>query len=190
MKSGLVVKHGMDQAHQFVTNGGKWHMKQWIENKVSVKVPLPQKSVYNIWEDRTSSQNFMEWVSSIEIIDDTLSRWRLSTYQFNRQWEITWLARNLTSVPYSKIHWESVSGSSDSSFGAFEVPNTGQVRIYPIGANECEVELSIQYQVIDVLAPFATALSPLVDFILQRDMRKFVDYALKLENDKLQQVAQ
>ena len=32
----------------------------------------------------------------------SLSRWTLSTYQFNRQWEFSWLALNMTPLKYQK----------------------------------------------------------------------------------------
>eukprot|EP01023_Acetabularia_acetabulum_P060789 TRINITY_DN7312_c0_g1_i3.p1 TRINITY_DN7312_c0_g1~~TRINITY_DN7312_c0_g1_i3.p1 ORF type:complete len:257 (+),score=18.99 TRINITY_DN7312_c0_g1_i3:1-771(+) len=173
------------------SNGGKWRMKQWIENKVKISVPgVSQQSLYDIWNDRTSAPKFMDWITSVEVVDEKLSRWRLSSFQFNRQWELTWLAKNLTPIPYQKIHWVSVPGSTDSSLGAFEVPNKGAVRIYPEVKGECIVELSISYEVIDVLGPFASALSPLVNFILQQDMERFKKYAIQMEQDKASQTIQ
>lgn len=56
--------------------------------------------------------------------DPRLSRWTLSTYQFNRQWEFSWLALNLTPLRNQKIHWRSVPGSTGGSLGsALEVQN-------------------------------------------------------------------
>ena len=40
--------------------------------------------------------------------DKALSRWLLSTRQFNRDWQIAWLAKNLTPTRNQKIHWRSV----------------------------------------------------------------------------------
>lgn len=56
--------------------------------------------------------------------DPRLSRWTLSTYQFNRQWEFSWLALNLTPLRNQKIHWRSVPGSTGGSLGSsLEVQN-------------------------------------------------------------------
>jgi len=56
--------------------------------------------------------------------DPRLSRWTLSTFQFNRQWEFSWLALNLTPLRNQKIHWRSVPGSVGGSLGsALEVAN-------------------------------------------------------------------
>jgi hypothetical protein len=56
--------------------------------------------------------------------DPRLSRWTLSTYQFNRQWEFSWMALNMTPLRNQKIHWRSVPGSVGGSLGsALEVQN-------------------------------------------------------------------
>ena len=44
-----------------------------------------------------------------------LSRWTLATHQFGRDWEFSWLARNLQPVKLQKIHWVSEPGTA--SFG-------------------------------------------------------------------------
>ena len=55
--------------------------------------------------------------------DPRMSRWTLSTFQFNRRWEFSWLALNLTPLRNQKIHWRSVPGSTGGSLGALEVAN-------------------------------------------------------------------
>lgn len=56
--------------------------------------------------------------------DPRLSRWTLSTFQFNRQWEFSWMALNMTPLRNQKIHWRSVPGSVGGSLGsALEVQN-------------------------------------------------------------------
>lgn len=60
----------------------------------------------------------------VQADDPRLSRWTLSTYQFNRQWEFSWLALNMTPLKYQKIHWRSVPGSVGGSLGsAVELQN-------------------------------------------------------------------
>ena len=46
--------------------------------------------------------------SQVQPENKALSRWLLSTRQFNRDWQIAWLARNLTPTRNQKIHWRSV----------------------------------------------------------------------------------
>lgn len=63
-------------------------------------------------------------VAQVQADDPTMSRWTLSTFQFNRQWEFSWLALNMTPLRNQKIHWRSVPGSVGGSLGsALEVQN-------------------------------------------------------------------
>ena len=52
----------------------------------------------------------MWWEMADQVLenDTRVSQWTLSTFQFNRKWEFSWLARNLTPTPLQKIHWRSV----------------------------------------------------------------------------------
>lgn len=50
----------------------------------------------------------MKLLPQVQKEDPRLSRWKLSTNQFNRDWEFTWLAQNLTPIRGQKIHWRSV----------------------------------------------------------------------------------
>ena len=54
------------------------------------------------------------WIKSVKILqeDVRLSRWTLSTHQFGRDWEFSWLARNLAPIKNQKIHWVSEPGST------------------------------------------------------------------------------
>lgn len=162
------------------TNGAKWVASQWLENSAEADVPVPLEECWRLWEDRELIPSWMPWISSVKVQPDdtTLSRWTLSTYQFNRQWEFSWIAKNLTPIKYQKLHWRSVDGSVSGSIGsAVEVPNRGQIRFYRKSPTTCSVKLTISYQVPDALAPFANLLTPLVEGILSTDMRRFCEYA-------------
>lgn len=106
-----------------------------------------------------------------------MSRWLLSTEQFGRQWQFSWLAQNLTPVRHQKIHWRSVPGSTGGSLGgAIDIANRGAIRFYrdaraPNAA--CSVKLTISYEVPSVLAPVANAVSPLVERVLAADLARF-----------------
>ena len=43
--------------------------------------------------------------------DERLSKWTLSTHQFGREWEFSWISQNMTPIPLQKIHWRSVQAS-------------------------------------------------------------------------------
>lgn len=99
----------------------------------------------------------MPWITSVVVLDEDprMSRWTLSTYQFNRQWEFSWLAQNLTPLKNQKIHWKSVPGSIGGNLGMLEVQNRGQIRFLRKGTSKCSVKLTISYEVPNVMAPFA-----------------------------------
>ena len=72
------------------------------------------------------------------------------------------------------IAWQGVKGSP-------YVANRGAIRLYQKSGGSCSVKLTISYEVPDILAPFAGALTPLVEGILATDMRRFADLASKGE---------
>lgn len=61
------------------------------------------------------------------------------------------------------------------------VANRGAIRFYQKSEGSCAVKLTISYEVPDILAPFAGALTPLVEGILATDMRRFATLAAKGE---------
>ncbi|MEW5319528.1 MAG: hypothetical protein WDW38_010673 [Sanguina aurantia] len=87
---------------------------QWLENKATVDVPVPLEACFKLWDDRERIPNWMPWIKSVKVLenDARLSRWTLSTNQFGRDWEFSWLARNLPPVKNTKIHWVSEPGTS------------------------------------------------------------------------------
>jgi len=90
--------------------------------------------------------------------------------QFGRDWELSWVARNLAPIKGQKIHWRSVPGTTNIGL---EVPNMGQIRFVRTGDRSCRVRLTIEYEVPSPLAPFASALTPLVEDMLLADLKKF-----------------
>ncbi|PNG99718.1 hypothetical protein TSOC_014498, partial [Tetrabaena socialis] len=113
--------------------------------------------------------------------DPRMSRWTLSTNQFGRDWEFSWLARNLPPVKNNKIHWVSERGSA--SLGV-EIQNRGQIKFARLSPSSCRIQLIISYEVPDVLVPFANALTPLVEGIIGKDMERFREYVLAQEQQK------
>ena len=141
-----------------------------------------------MWEDRPRIPQWMPWIASVVMLPDDgktgssgadkLSKWLLRTEQFGRTWELSWLARSLTPVKFQKIHWTSVQGSTGGALGsAIDIANRGAIRFYRKSSNKisplCAIKITISYEVPDVLAPFASALTPLVERILAGDMQRF-----------------
>lgn len=71
-----------------------------------------------------------------------------------------------------------LQGSSGGSLGgSIDIANRGQIRFYRQSATTCTVKLTISYEVPDVLAPFAGALTPIVESILSTDLKRFANLA-------------
>ncbi|KAI3438227.1 hypothetical protein D9Q98_000664 [Chlorella vulgaris] len=168
-------------------NGSKWTCSQWLENNAQVDCDVPLEDAFALWEDRERIPVWMPWITSVKVQadDPRMSRWTLSTFQFNRQWEFSWLALNMTPLKNQKIHWRSVPGTVGGSLGSgLEVANSGQIRFARKGEGRCTVKLTISYEVPSVLAPFASLLRPVVEGILQTDMRRFAEYAVQQQQGR------
>jgi hypothetical protein len=153
------------------SNGSRCTASQWLVNNAVAEVDVPLEAAWTMWEDRERIPKWMPWIKSVIVQPDDprMSKWTLSTYQFNQQWEFSWLALNLTPLKNQKIHWRSVQGSTGGSFGGgLEVANRGQIRFQRLGKHACTVKLTIEYEVPNALAPFATVSSLIffVDFFL------------------------
>ncbi|XP_017983382.1 PREDICTED: uncharacterized protein LOC18613772 isoform X2 [Theobroma cacao] len=70
-------------------------------------------------------------------------------------------------IPNQKIHWRSLEG----------LPNRGVVRFYPKGPSSCVVELTVSYEVPQLLAPVASALQPFLENLLKRGLDRFENFA-------------
>lgn len=151
---------------------------QWLEGKASIDVPVPIDHVWKLWDNRTEIPKWMPWIHAVEVQDSDprLSKWRLVTRQFGRDWEFSWLARNLAPVKGQKIHWVSEPGST--SLG-IEVANRGQIRFIKKNPSLTNVTLSITYEVPTPLVPFANLLTPVLEDVLSKDMGRFRDYAVQ-----------
>ncbi|KAG2490658.1 hypothetical protein HYH03_011046 [Edaphochlamys debaryana] len=163
----------------------RWRtMATWLENKASIDVDVPLEPCWALWEDREKIPTWMPWIKSVKVLDNDprLSRWTLSTHQFGRDWEFSWLARNLPPVKGNKIHWVSERGSA--SLG-IEVQNRGQIKFKKLSPTSTHITLIISYEVPDVLVPFANALTPLVEGIIGQDMVRFKDYVTEQQRAKV-----
>ncbi|PNW73034.1 hypothetical protein CHLRE_14g616250v5 [Chlamydomonas reinhardtii] len=162
----------------------RWSMSQWLENKASVEVAAPLETCWALWDDRERIPEWMPWIKSVKVLDNDprLSRWTLATHQFGRDWEFSWLARNLPPVKNSKIHWVSERGSA--SLG-LEIQNRGQIKFIRTSPSSCNITLIISYEVPDVLVPFANALTPLVEGIIGKDMERFREMVTAAADSKV-----
>eukprot|EP00976_Prorocentrum_cordatum_P000201 4582-Prorocentrum_minimum.AAC.2 len=111
--------------------------------KADVDIPLP--IAYDMWDDMEKIPKWMPWITSVKVIEEEPKRkseWTLSTHQFGRDWEFSWVATNLTPVKYQKIHWTASEGLN----------NTGAIRFFKKPEkNKCSVSLTISYEIPQVL---------------------------------------
>ncbi|KAK8547813.1 hypothetical protein V6N13_027426 [Hibiscus sabdariffa] len=133
---------------------------KWQDCTVKLEIDVPAAVAYNLYSDREAIPNWMPFVSSVKVLEDTpdLSRWFVKYEAFGRNIEYSWLAKNLQPIPNQKIHWRSLEG----------LGNRGSVRFYPKGPSSCLVDLSISYEVPQLLVPVATLLQPFMESLLKQ----------------------
>uniref|UniRef100_A0A7S0S002 Coenzyme Q-binding protein COQ10 START domain-containing protein n=1 Tax=Chlamydomonas leiostraca TaxID=1034604 RepID=A0A7S0S002_9CHLO len=177
--SQAVSSYGGARLQGGATNGSiqRWSMAQWLESKASIDVPAPLEACWVMWDDRERIPTWMPWIKSVKVQEGNpaLSKWTLSTHQFGRDWEFSWLARNLAPIKGQKIHWVSEPGSA--SLPGVEIANRGQIRFFRKGPKVTNITLTISYELPSVLVPFANALNPVVEGIIAKDMERFRDMA-------------
>ncbi|XLQ99765.1 hypothetical protein HN51_054481 [Arachis hypogaea] len=146
---------------------------EWQDCTVKTEVDVPVSVAYACYSDREAIPNWMPFISSVKILPDKpdLSRWSLNYKAFGRDIEFSWLARNMQErslpIPNQKIHWRSLEG----------LPNRGAVRFYPKGTSSCVIELTVSYEVPQLLAPVASALQPFLANLLERGLEQFARFA-------------
>ncbi|KAK3415352.1 hypothetical protein EUGRSUZ_H00894 [Eucalyptus grandis] len=139
---------------------------QWQDCTVKMEMDVPISVAYKCYSDREAIPRWMPFISSVKILEDKpdLSRWSLKYKAFGQDIEYSWLARNMQPIPNQKIHWRSLEGLS----------NRGAVRFYPKGPSSCIVELTVSYEVPQLLVPVASALQPFLESLLRRGLERFV----------------
>lgn len=86
-----------------------------------------------------------------------------------------WRGKEAEACRGRKLHWHSIDGSMQGG-GGLEVRNRGAIHFAPRPCG-CNVRLSFEFEVPDPLVPFANALTPLADGILDDSMATFAQVA-------------
>lgn len=148
-----------------VSNGSRWSAGTWLDNKASVDADISVADAWELWNDREKIPRWMKWIDNVTVSKQKpdFSKWTLRYRAFDRDFEFSWLARSMEPVHHQMIHWRSVDG----------LPNRGAVRFYPQGPNACRVELTISYELPDIMAPLGTAVGPIVEGVLKNDLNRF-----------------
>ncbi|KAJ0980552.1 hypothetical protein J5N97_008807 [Dioscorea zingiberensis] len=142
---------------------------EWQDCSTKLDVDVPCSVAYECYSDRELIPKWMPFISSVKILEDKpdLSRWSLKYEVLGRDVEFSWLARNMQPIPNQKIHWRSLEG----------LANRGAVRFFPKGPSSCRIELSISYEVPQILVPVASALKPLLESLLLNGLERFAKVA-------------
>lgn len=146
---------------------------EWQDSKAEIEVDIPCSVAYTCYLDREVIPQWMPFISSVQVLKDKpdLSRWSLKYEVFGRNVEFSWLARNMQPIPNRKIHWRSLEG----------LPNKGAVRFFPKGPSSCKIELTVSYEVPEILTPVASALKPFLEGLLLNGLQRFVTVARRYE---------
>ncbi|KAG0487738.1 hypothetical protein HPP92_009833 [Vanilla planifolia] len=165
-------------AHHLVINKKKstlaprrpfFPVMEWQDCSSVIDADIPCSVAFECYSNRELIPQWMPFISSVKVLKDKpdVSRWTLKSEVFGQDVEFSWLARNMQPIPNQKIHWRSLEG----------LPNRGAVRFYPKGPSSCRIELTVSYEVPQVLAPVASALKPFLENLLLRGLDSFVTFA-------------
>ncbi|XP_020588645.1 uncharacterized protein LOC110030321 [Phalaenopsis equestris] len=146
---------------------------EWQDCSSVIEADVPCSVAYECYSNKELIPKWMPFISSVEVQKDKpdVSRWSLKYEIFGRYVEFSWLARNMQPIPNQKIHWRSLEGLS----------NRGAVRFYPRGPSSCRIELTVSYEVPEILSPIAAALKPFLEGLLQGGLERFVQFAREYE---------
>ncbi len=103
----------------------------------SITVARTPDEAYAVWRDFTSAPRYMDRIASVEVLDETRSRWT-ATGPMGRSW--TWESQVVEDSPGELIAWESLPGS--------ELPNRGWVQFVPLDrgpAGQTEVRYFVEF---------------------------------------------
>ncbi|CAK7348495.1 unnamed protein product [Dovyalis caffra] len=142
---------------------------EWQDCTVKMEIDVPVGAAYKLYSDRESIPRWMPFISSVQVLKDKpdLSRWSLKYKALGQDIEYSWLARNMQPTPNQKIHWRSLEGLPNSMLMSFSVePGIA-----------FDWNLTVSYEVPQLLVPVATALQPLLESLLRVGLERFATLA-------------
>lgn len=151
---------------------------EWQECSTEIEADVPCSIAYQCYLERETIPQWMPFISSVKVLEDKpdLSRWTLKYAILGRDVEFSWLARNMTPTKNQKIHWRSLEG----------LPNRGAVRFFPKSPSSCRVQLTVAYEIPEILTPVASALKPFLEGLLLNGLERFVTFAKERHSKTLQ----
>ncbi len=113
---------------QALSGAGGVHVEE------SVTINRPVDELYRFWRHLENLPRFMRHLESVELVTDTLSRWRAKG---PAGMDLEWNAEIITEVSNKVIGWRSLEGS--------DVVSAGSVNFEPIGGGGTRVRVRLQY---------------------------------------------
>ena len=134
-------------------------MTKQIESSINVKVPV--RTAYNQWTQFEEFPRFMEGVKEIRQLDDQHVHWVAEVGGKQKEWD----AEITEQIPDQRVAWRSVSG----------VPNGGTVEFRPIGSDETEVRVRMEYEPEGAVEKIGSALQA-ADVRVKGDLKRFKEF--------------
>uniref|UniRef100_A0ACD5VXS8 Uncharacterized protein n=2 Tax=Avena sativa TaxID=4498 RepID=A0ACD5VXS8_AVESA len=150
---------------------------EWQECSAEIEVEVPSSVAYQCYSERETIPQWMPFISFVKVLEDKpdLSRWTLKYAILGQDVEFSWLARNMTPTENQKIHWRSLEGLPNRTTNFTHC--RGAVRFFPKSSSSCRVQLTVAYEVPEILTPVASALKPFLEGLLLNGLERFVAYA-------------
>jgi len=105
-------------------------MEKYIEKSINVRVPVHM--AYNQWTQFEEFPRFMEGVKEVRQLDDQHLHWTAEVAGKEKEWD----AEITEQIPDERVAWRSIDGA----------PNAGVVEFRPLGPEETQVRVRMDYQ--------------------------------------------
>ncbi len=127
----------------------------------SIKVNVPVRTAYNQWTQFEEFPRFMEGVKEIRQLDEQHVHWVAEVGGKQKEWD----AEITEQVPDQRIAWRSVDGA----------PNAGVVEFRPIGSDETEVRVRMEFEPEGTVEKLGAALQA-PDARVKGDLKRFKEF--------------
>ena len=124
----------------------------------SIVVDVPVRTAYNQWTQFESFPSFMEGVEQVRQQGDKNTHWRANIAGKTEEWD----AEILEQTPDQRVAWRSTTGAY----------NAGTVRFQPMGANQTQIFLRLDYQPEGIVEKAGDALG-MVERRVTGDLERF-----------------
>jgi uncharacterized membrane protein len=127
----------------------------------SIKVHVPVRTAYNQWTQFEEFPRFMEGVKEVRQLDDQRVHWVAEIAGKQKEWD----AEITEQIPDERVAWRSVQGAS----------NVGVVEFTPLGADETEVRVRMEYEPEGAVETVGAALQA-ADVRVKGDLKRFKEF--------------